>query len=57
MADGYLVFFIDEEENRHYEKVFMNKKNALKYGDEQQKKKNKEGREVDFYVTRVDVIN
>ena len=54
--NGYLVFFTDEDEANHYEKVFPNKHDALEYADTQQKKKNTEGREVDFYVTKVDVI-
>lgn len=54
--DGYLVYFADEQDDNHYEKVFPDKRDALEYANTQQKKKNNEGRKVDFYVTRIDIV-
>jgi len=54
--DGYLVYFTDENQENHYEKVFLSKDKALEYADSEQKKKNKDNRDVDYYVTRIDVI-
>lgn len=53
---GYLVYWIDEEEMHNYEKVFLNKSDALNYADSEQKTKNNQGRKVDYYVTKVDIV-
>ena len=56
VMDGFLVYWTDENEENHFERVYFNKNDALEYADSEQKKKNNQGREVDFYVTRIDVI-
>ena len=54
--DGHLVYYSSDECDSYYVKVFLDKDKALEFADAEQKKKNKQNIDVDYYVTRIDIV-
>lgn len=53
--EGHLVYYSADECDSYFVKVFLDKNKALEFADSEQKKKNRQNIDVDYYVTKVEI--